>query len=43
MEKLLQKKQEITKNKLYNGIYILRTKNIFDDIFESKRFVVNNY
>ena len=34
---------EITKNKLSNGIYILRTKNILDDIFESKRFVVNNY
>ena len=35
--------QEITKNKLSNGIYILRTKNILDDILESKRFVVNNY
>ena len=34
---------EITKNKFPNGIYILRTKNILNDIIESKRFVINNY
>jgi len=34
---------EIIKNKLPNGIYILRTKNILNDIIESKRFVINNY
>ena len=34
---------EISKNKLPNGIYILRTKNILNEIFESKRFVINYY